>query len=185
MSVNWTGSGSYLLGQQRRKQRQRHPRPKRRYEYDEMPQDHDDGWLTNTRGNPGMPSSLASPSPPPEQGRNTVYRVEVHNVEVAKQAERQNSTRSSADGQNRIEMDAERRSASPRAPPATLSRPTQQVQAGWRPQSRRELCVWLLSKPNWVGASEPKTRPANRTTPADPKGVENGDSPKPSSHIGQ
>lgn len=169
MSVNWTGSGSFYLGQ-RRKQRQRHSRPRRRYDYQDRPEYIDD-WLTNTCGNPGIPPLLASsPLPPLERRHDNVKRGSVPVEDAhAKTSDKDRREESSAERQHRSEGPTDRQREEQTQQSASVPRRTPAARNDARLPSRRELCDWLLSKPDWVGPPRVQKRPARDAEESSPK----------------
>lgn len=144
MSVNWTGSGSFLLHRQRRKHNATGPRrPFAIVETDS------DEWLTNTRGGGRLPSPLTS-SPPPEPARGAVRQPS---------RERTDTLAPNAEEHHRQAFSQRPR---PWSDKRTRQRTMQQP-------SYRELRRWLLSKPDWSGASKTQDESEQDVQESQPK----------------
>lgn len=132
ISINWTGSGSYLLSQQRRKQ---NTLRQRNHRHVSVEVDQDDEWYTNSRGGQGLPPEDESPPLPEHTGS---------------EVEEEKSPNSEHGDRNEERDDAQRLLRHPH-----MQNDTRVKRIG-APQhaSFGELRRWLLDQPDWVGAKQ-------------------------------
>lgn len=134
MSINWTGSGSFLLHKQRRKQD--FARNRRRH----ASIDNDgDEWLPNTRGGHIVPSEYAR-SPTPELQADAAGKLRHDRRDTNPQA-----------GGRGCSLSREAKD-----PPSQPARKRSRLEA--QGASFNERRSWLLNQQDWVGAKQAQKR---------------------------
>lgn len=136
MSINWTGSGSFRLGKQRRKQDILGQRYRNTY----AEENQDEHWFTNTRGGEILPPELES----------TAESEHAQDTSEGPAGKRNPIPISLSKGRLAEHSFNDRSRERPRSAPVQRRRKT--MSSASRPRSFREMRDWLLRQPDWVGA---------------------------------